>query len=60
MNIPGFGGGGQTSSAQSTSQTIFGGYNAGQNLGNLTPWLIGGAVVAVFAVALVIIAAIRK
>ena len=57
-------GGGGTGAAQpkasSTAATIFGGYNSNQQLATLAPWLIGGLVVAVIAVAAVLIAAIRR
>ena len=56
----GGGGGGKSTSSSATAQTIFGGYNAGQNLDKLLPWLIGGAVVAVLVVAAVLISALRR
>jgi len=46
--------------ASSTAATIFGGYNSNQQLATLAPWLIGGLVVAVIAVAAVLISALRR
>jgi hypothetical protein len=60
-NLLGGGGGGAAPpKASSTAATIFGGYNSNQQLATLAPWLIGGLVIAVIAVAAVLISAIRK
>jgi hypothetical protein len=56
----GGGGSGKTATSQSTSQTIFGGYNSNQQLATALPWIIGGAALVVIVIGAVIIAAIRK
>jgi hypothetical protein len=61
--LEGFGGGGgaggQQPKASSTSATIFGGYNSGQDLKTILPWIIGGAVVALAVLAAVVVS-LRK
>ncbi len=55
------GGGGQPGGkGNSTAATIFGGYNQGQQFSTALPWLIGGAAVIAIALAMVLIAAIRR
>jgi hypothetical protein len=54
------GGGAAQPKASSTAATIFGGYNSNQQLATLAPWLIGGLVIGVIAVAAVLIAAIKR
>ena len=56
----GGGGGAAPPKASSTAATIFGGYNSDQQLATLAPWLIGGLVIGVIAVAAVLIAALKK
>jgi len=61
--LQGFGGGGgagKTAVARSTAQTIFGGYNANQQLDKALPWIIGAVALFVIVFGAVLIAAIRK
>jgi hypothetical protein len=53
-------GGAPAPKASSTAATIFGGYNSNQQLATLAPWLIGGLVIGVIAIAAVLIAAMRR
>jgi hypothetical protein len=52
----GGGSGGQQPKASSTAATIFGGYNSGQDLKTVLPWIIGGAVIALAVVAALLVA----
>lgn len=56
----GGGGGAPPPKSSATAATIFGGYNSNQQLATIAPWLIGGLVVGVIAVAAVLIAALRR
>src|SRR5437763_910471 len=51
----GGGGGGGQPKASSTAATIFGGYNSGQDLKTILPWIIGGAVVALAVMAAIVV-----
>ena len=52
-------GGAQQPKASSTAATIFGGYNSGQNLTGILPWIIGGGLVA-FAIIAAVVVALKK
>jgi len=54
-SLLGGGGGAQQPKASSTAATIFGGYNAGQDLKSTLPWIIGFAVVALVVIAAVVV-----
>jgi len=58
--LGGAGGGQPQPKASSTAATIFGGYNSNQQLATLAPWLVGGLVIGVIAIAAVMIAALRR